>query len=256
MSFTRDWSLTIPIDHTKFKTIPSDVRNVRTDLGDRLASILYGFTAGETIPGIKLGRLITVGTGVATTPPGTGAAASVDIYSRSDGTGSAVELYSLDGSGNETQITKAGKLNTVELDATLASWAGIMALIYPVGSVYTNATDSTNRGTLLGFGTWAAVGEGRVLVGKAGSGTFATAGGTGGAETTTLTAAQSGLPAHLHKMKAGSGGVNNGVYNYASSNDTLVSSDVASDNVAAANASEAHTNLQPFLVVYLWVRTA
>lgn len=32
--------------------------------------------------------------------------------------------------------------------------AGVMNLVYPVGSVYLNATDSTNPGTLLGFGTW------------------------------------------------------------------------------------------------------
>ena len=32
--------------------------------------------------------------------------------------------------------------------------------VYPVGSIYINAASSTNPGTLLGFGTWAALGAG------------------------------------------------------------------------------------------------
>jgi hypothetical protein len=38
-------------------------------------------------------------------------------------------------------------------------------LLFPVGSIYTNATNATNPGTLLGFGTWTAFGAGRVAVG-------------------------------------------------------------------------------------------
>jgi hypothetical protein len=52
---------------------------------------------------------------------------------------------------------------------------------YPVGSIYTNATDATNPGTLLGFGTWTAFGAGRVAVGfDAGNVLFDTAEETGG----------------------------------------------------------------------------
>ena len=49
--------------------------------------------------------------------------------------------------------------------------------IYPVGSIYMNATVSTNPGTLLGVGTWVEMGEGKVLLGESGS--YA-AGATGG----------------------------------------------------------------------------
>lgn len=42
--------------------------------------------------------------------------------------------------------------------------------LYPVGSIYANATDNTNPGTLLGFGTWSAFGASRMMVG-AGTGT-------------------------------------------------------------------------------------
>jgi len=36
--------------------------------------------------------------------------------------------------------------------------------IYPVGSIYMNASSATNPGTLLGFGTWVEFGSGKMLV--------------------------------------------------------------------------------------------
>ena len=78
----------------------------------------------------------------------------------------------------------------------------MLELVYPVGSVYINASDSTNPATLLGFGTWSRVGTGRVMIDA--NSTYA-AGSTGGSAThthttgdCTLTAAQSGVPAHSH----------------------------------------------------------
>lgn len=76
--------------------------------------------------------------------------------------------------------------------------------VYPVGSIYLNASDATNPATLLGFGTWERLGQGRMMID---SDSTYTAGGTGGSAThdhgaktgsTTLTAAQSGVPAHTH----------------------------------------------------------
>jgi hypothetical protein len=40
-----------------------------------------------------------------------------------------------------------------------------MQLMHPIGSIYINATNSTNPGTLFGFGTWSSFGSGRVPVG-------------------------------------------------------------------------------------------
>ena len=45
--------------------------------------------------------------------------------------------------------------------ATIASF---MALFWPVGSLYFNATDDTNPGDLFGFGTWERFGNGRGIV--------------------------------------------------------------------------------------------
>jgi microcystin-dependent protein len=108
-------------------------------------------------------------------------------------------------------------------------------------------------------GTWATFGAGRVLVGKATSGTFDTAGATGGVESVTLTAAQSGVPAHSHTQRFSSG-ANNGVVGIAQTGSQStapgINSSYVTANNTAANASEAHTNLQPYVVVYMWERTA
>ena len=67
--------------------------------------------------------------------------------------------------------------------------------IYPVGSIYMNATVSTNPGTLLGVGTWVEMGEGKVLLGESGS--YA-AGATGGATSVSTTLTTNELPNHTH----------------------------------------------------------
>lgn len=54
MTYSNDWTITDnPADHSKFKDQPSHVRKLRTDIEERLADILYGFTSGETTVGIK-----------------------------------------------------------------------------------------------------------------------------------------------------------------------------------------------------------
>lgn len=170
---------------------------------------------------------------------------------------------------NDNGTIKNGAISSINM---LAS--AVLSSIYPVGSVYTNATNSTNPGTLLGFGTWVAFGEGRVPVGKASSGTFGTIGATGGAETVTLTANQSGLrqhdhgiydPGHYHQQNvattggAGTGisGTSNIVGNTGSTQDTSTyGTGITINNQGPWNAAEAHNNLQPYVVVYMWRRTA
>jgi hypothetical protein len=132
----------------------------------------------------------------------------------------------------------------------------IQEMTYPVGSIYLNASDSTNPGTLLGFGTWEAFGAGRVMVGKNTSGTFATAGSAGGAETVTLTAAQSGLPAHSHNISTYPYSKVGGGYVTWYQGSTGTNFTGTTQDCSAANASSSHTNLQPYIVVYAWKRTA
>ena len=139
---------------------------------------------------------------------------------------------------------------------TLTGVTATIANAYPVGSIYMNATNATNPGTLLGFGTWAAFGEGRVLIGIDSSDTdFDTAEETGGSKTHTLTEAQ--LPSHRHTIgsndsTAGFGG--------AAGNQEFVQ-DAGSGigtpcNTSFTGSGQAHTIVQPYIVVYMWKRTA
>jgi hypothetical protein len=59
-------------------------------------------------------------------------------------------------------VTQSAGSNTTTI-ATTAFVQTALATLYPVGSIYINATSSTNPATLLGFGTWTAFGAGRVM---------------------------------------------------------------------------------------------
>ena len=89
------------------------------------------------------------------------------------------------------------------LDATnFTNVTVILQQVYPIGSIYVNASNSTNPATLLGFGTWIAFGGGRVPVGYVdggdADGDYGAAEGTGGGKETTLTTGQ--LPDHGHRI--------------------------------------------------------
>jgi len=124
--------------------------------------------------------------------------------------------------------------------------------IYPVGSIYFNMAVSTNPGTLLGFGTWAAYAEGRVLVGFQSSGTFDALDESLGAETHTLSTAE--LPAHTHTYDKTTGiGGGSGVNVGGGSSDAFSYGSTASGSTGGATA---HSNLQPSKTLYIWKRTA
>jgi hypothetical protein len=139
---------------------------------------------------------------------------------------------------------------TVPLTASIAALQASFDLLYPVGSIYTNAAVATNPATLLGFGTWATFGSGRVLVGlDAGQTEFDTLGETGGAKTHTLTVPE--MPSHSHttairNTSQGVGG-GSGVGTPAALTTTTSS---------AVGGGTAHNILQPYVVVYQWQRTA
>ena len=84
----------------------------------------------------------------------------------------------------------------VFLEAGSPGPAADISACWPIGSVFTSVL-STNPADLLGFGTWAAVASGRVLVGlDSGQSEFDTSRETGGAKTHTLQASE--IPSHTH----------------------------------------------------------
>jgi len=160
-----------------------------------------------------------------------------------------------------TAATASAGTNTNQVATTAFVTAAMTAatinnLVYPVGSIYINATVATNPATLLGVGTWVAYGEGRVPVGKASSGTFDTLGATGGSETQALTEAN--LPAHSHSM-----GTQNQT-NISIHDRQITFLDPfwsgfgggSARSTGNTGSGTAHNNLQPYIVVYMWKRTA
>ena len=144
-------------------------------------------------------------------------------------------------SDNSTKLATTAYVDTAISNVDLAS-------IYPVGSIYMNATSSTNPATLIGFGTWVAFGAGRVPVGIDATDTdFDTAEETGGAKTHTLTVDE--IPAHTHSVP------NSGSQNNSFDSGTTVGNDVTGTSGSTGGGS-AHNNLQPYIVVYMWKRTA
>lgn len=117
----------------------------------------------------------------------------------------------------------------------------------PIGYIYMSVV-STSPATLFG-GSWSRIAQGRVLVGQDSTQTeFDTAEETGGEKTHTITASE--LPAHTHTLtrKAGAG-TSTGVVR---GNGTAE----ADGTTNTAGSSTPMNNLQPYLVVYMWKRTA
>jgi len=144
--------------------------------------------------------------------------------------------------------------------------AAINAIVYPVGSIYFNATSAENpsHSSLLGFGTWAVYAAGKVAVGLDASDTdFNAVTDTGGSKTQALTIAN--LPAHGHPYavtststptSGNSGGFMTSSYQGSSGpNDGSVGSS-AGQQIGGAGSGSAHNNLQPYVVVRMWKRTA
>lgn len=127
---------------------------------------------------------------------------------------------------------------------------------WPIGTAYINFSDSTNPAELLGFGTWELDSQGRVLVGKAPSGTFSTAGTTHGAERVTLGINE--MPEHKHESPNGASFVTD--LGLGINLDTAAGVNwgfrKTGNLTRATGGGQSHNNIQPSLVVYIWRRTA
>ena len=143
-----------------------------------------------------------------------------------------------------------------------AALAAVYPIIYPVGSIYTNASVSTNPATLLGFGTWVAFGAGRVMVGfDAGNAAFDTAEETGGSADSIVVSHTHTItdPGHSHSYTKGYYDEQRG--GGSSTTDVTSTTDNTGSNttgitINSEGTSGTNANLQPYIVVYMWKRTA
>lgn len=134
---------------------------------------------------------------------------------------------------------------------------------YPIGHILID-TGADNPAAWLGYGTWQAFGAGRVLVGLDATQTeFDAVEKTGGEKTHTLTPVE--MPIHTHAQDPHShieqGGASAGAgINWASTNRGGFNAGQATQTTTATNQNagggQAHNNLQPYIVVKFWKRTA
>ena len=169
-------------------------------------------------------------------------------------TDSSAITTNTDSEGEVTPVLATG-VTAVEVWGLVKSAA--LDSIYPVGAIYTAIT-SGSPATVFG-GTWVSFGQGRVLVGHddaadpdtdfvapSGDGSSVL---LGGAKTHTLSVDE--IPSHTHgftNFEDPTGTGSNGSANGASSFSTV--------NTDATGGGGAHNNLQPYVVVYMWKRTA
>lgn len=208
--------------------------------------------------------------------------------------------------GNSTTLLATTAFVTSAITtAVAAAVASTKSSLFPVGSIYTNSSDSTNPATLLGFGTWVAFGAGRVPVGfDAGNALFNSAEETGGSYDATLvahthTGTTGGQSAgHTHTFSGTTSGVgdhqhypsvNGNTNGYAFEGDTYnvtrgsldgyfqstpttpagahshtysgTTSGTSGDHThsfttASSGSSATNANVQPYITVYMWKRTA
>lgn len=159
--------------------------------------------------------------------------------------------------------------NNTTAIATTAFVQAALQTLYPVGSIYTNANNNTNPGTLLGFGTWTAFGAGRVMVGfDISNSLFDSPEETGGSadaivvsHTHTATSTVTD-PGHTHTY-VGSNFINAGTSSGGSAQniqtrttDSAVTGVTVATTVASSGSSGTNANIQPYITVYMWKRTA
>jgi hypothetical protein len=181
--------------------------------------------------------------------------------------------------GVPTAPTATFGASTTQLATTAFVQAALQA-VYPVGSIYISTT-ATDPATTFGFGTWTAFGAGRAIVGQdTGDSSFNTLEETGGTKNAIVvshshTASTNSAGDHFHASPApldcagqypfGSTSSPSGSVSYfCDTNGTTSSKQKTSSagghthtvSVSSTGSSGTNANLQPYVVVKMWKRTA
>lgn len=160
--------------------------------------------------------------------------------------------------------TTAGDSDKVLVGGSTPVWKDLIDLVYPVGAVYISLS-STSPASLFG-GSWAKISDRFLLA----AGTTYTAGNTGGETSVTLKTEQ--IPSHGHGQNIQVFNASYGEAPVLPDRTAYWSSDKINvlfegkqvDHVAAfdgpgtssAGGGQAHENMPPYYVVYMWRRTA
>lgn len=151
-----------------------------------------------------------------------------------------------------SSLTTKVNNNTSQITSLHSMLAVYWKTLYPVGSIYISTNSAFNPNTSWG-GTWVKTADGRCLIGA--NSTYPL-GSTGGEASHTLTVEE--MPSHRHYSSR----VN--WYNTSQKNGISVNMTEQSnlkvdgpDNYTSyVGGSKAHNNMQPYLAVYIWERTA
>ncbi|HGC8951764.1 TPA: DUF859 family phage minor structural protein [Streptococcus agalactiae] len=128
----------------------------------------------------------------------------------------------------------------------------LIDIFYPVGTIY-ESTSYANPSTFMG-GKWERFGNGHVLVGVSETESeFNTVSKTGGSKTHTLTINE--MPVHSHPQYVSANSGNQAIRRDYSS-DGGASLYPQGNNTGNSGGGQAHNNLQPYITVYRWRRTA
>ena len=172
------------------------------------------------------------------------------------GTGGVVGDYEAADTALQADIDQ-NAADIATLDGNLTSLQNsYLPNVYPVGSIYMNASNANNPSTYLGFGSWQAFGQGRVLLGAGQSSdgqetrTFS-GGNSGGTYAHTLSIDE--IPSHRHGIPRKAWGDPRNAHAFAGN---AGSSDQSTHFTNYEGGGQAHNNMQPYVVVYMWRRIA
>lgn len=173
--------------------------------------------------------------------------------------------------GSSTQWARLAGVEGRIAYRTGGAWSttSLLDLIYPIGTVYRSVV-STNPASIVGGGTWTAFAVGRALLGiDTGQTEFDTVEETGGAKTVTLTTTE--MPAHSHTVtdpghvhlfghRSDNSGPDAGVRmidNYPGTDGSVTTStNTTGVTIQSTGSGVAHNNLNPYIALYCWKRTA
>lgn len=135
-------------------------------------------------------------------------------------------------------------------------------VLYPVGTYYETSNANWTPSSSGWYGTWVEDTAGKTTVAKSTDTEFNSIGKTGGEKTHTLTIDE--MPKHTHEMRVvkdnetNSGGslpkANNSQGNNNGWSDYVY--DITNYAINNKGGGQAHNNLQPYIVVRRWHRTA